>query len=204
MIESRVPRRRGTRRLTSALAGAAAAALVLTGCGGEQAGPSGGGSNIVQGTGVVTEVPAGERQPAPELTGEGTHDEELALSDYRGQVVVLNVWGSWCAPCIAEAPHLAKVAADTADQDVQFLGINTRDRQKINAQKFDERHGIDYPSFFDPTGRLILEFPRGTLSPQAIPTTLILDREGNIAVRALKALTEDELRRALDPVLAEG
>ncbi|GAA1932609.1 TlpA disulfide reductase family protein [Streptomyces sodiiphilus] len=203
MSPSRASLRRVPRRAAVLAAALAAGTLALAGCTGQQAGPSGGDSNIVQGTGEITRVAAADRQQAPDLTGEGTHGEQLALADYRGQVVVLNVWGSWCAPCRAEAPNLAKVAADTAGQDVQFLGINTRDRDVVNAQRFDERFGIEYPSFFDPSGRLILEFPRGSLSPQAIPSTLIIDREGRIAVRALKPLSEEDLRAALDPVIAE-
>ncbi|HEV7625909.1 MAG TPA: TlpA family protein disulfide reductase, partial [Streptomyces sp.] len=62
---------------------------------------------------------------------------------------------------------------------------------------------VEYPSFFDPSGKLILRFPKGSLSPQAIPSTLILDRKGRIAVRALKELSERELRSALDPLTAE-
>jgi thiol-disulfide isomerase/thioredoxin len=117
---------------------------------------------------------------------------------------VLNIWGSWCAPCRAEAPNLVKVAEETADQGVQFLGINTRDNVADNARAFERTFGVEYPSLFDPYGRLILEFPAGSLNPQAIPTTLIIDRDGDIAVRALKPLTEGELRDALEPVMAEG
>ena len=127
----------------------------------------------------------------------------LELSDYKGKIVVLNVWGSWCAPCRAEAPNLAKVAKETEDKDVQFVGINTRDLDRANAKAFERNYGVEYPSFFDPSGKLILRFPKGSLSPQAIPSTLILDREGRIAVRALKELSEKELRSALDPLTAE-
>ncbi|MCE7080300.1 TlpA family protein disulfide reductase [Streptomyces sp. ST2-7A] len=178
--------------------------LALSACSGESAGSSGGDSNIVEGTGMVTTVPQGERTRAPDLTGESTHGDPLALADYRGQVVVLNVWGSWCAPCRAEAPNLATVAADTEDRGVQFIGINTRDLEAANALAFDRTYGIEYPSFFDPKGNLILEFPRNTLPPQGIPSTLVIDRDGGIAVRALKALTEEELRDILEPVIAEG
>ncbi|SFC27980.1 TlpA family protein disulfide reductase [Streptomyces aidingensis] len=204
MIETRdrtVPR---ARRLGAALL-ALVAAAALTACA-EGAGRSGGGgANFVEGTGVVTAIAPEDRVAAPELTGESTHGEPLALADYAGKVVVLNVWGSWCAPCRAEAPGLAAVAAETADQGVQFVGINTRDLERVRAQRFDDTFGITYPSFYDPKGKLILEFPDGTLSAQAgIPSTLILDRQGRIAVRALKPLTEEELRAALDPVIAES
>ncbi|MCK1813916.1 TlpA family protein disulfide reductase [Streptomyces sp. XM4011] len=179
-------------------------AAVLTACSGASAGPSGGNSNIVQGTGQITHVPAGERQPLPDLSGETTEGEELDLADYRGGILVLNVWGSWCAPCRAEAPNLVTVAEDLAEDGVQFVGINTRDLDAANARSFDERFGVPYPSLYDPSGKLLLQFPKGSLNPQAIPSTLVVDPEGNIAARALKPLTEEELRSAIEPVLAEA
>lgn len=204
MIESRALARRRTR--PAALAAAvAAAALALAGCTSGEGGAAGtsSGGNYVEGTGVITHVPVEDRRPAPELTGSSTHDEPLDLADYAGEVVVLNVWGSWCAPCRAEAPNLAAVAEATADQGVQFLGINTRDFDQRTARSFDDEFGITYPSFYDPKGRLMLEFPKNTLAPQAIPSTLVLDREGRIAVRALKPLTEEELWGMIEPVMAE-
>lgn len=192
-----------SRRLVPLAACAAAGALLLTGCSGqEKTGSSGGDTKFVQGTGQITKVPAGERKSAPELTGTSVEGKKLKLSDYRGKVVVLNVWGSWCSPCRAEAPNLAKVARDTEDKGVQFIGINTRDLDKANAKAFERNYEIDYPSFYDPNGRLILKFPKNTLSPQAIPSTVVLDRDGKIAVRALKELSEKELRSALDPLIA--
>ncbi|UED84924.1 TlpA family protein disulfide reductase [Streptomyces profundus] len=178
--------------------------LALTACSGESAGPSGGDSNIVQGTGQVTTVPVEDREPLPELSGETLDGDELSVSDYRGQVLVLNVWGAWCAPCIAEAKNLVAVAEDTADQGVQFVGINTRDPSAENARAFEDTHEVPYPSLYDPDGRMLLQFPTGSLNPQAVPSTLIVDREGRIAVRLLKAVTEQELREALDPVIAES
>ncbi|RBM17892.1 TlpA disulfide reductase family protein [Streptomyces sp. PT12] len=191
------------RSVRAAVAGAFAGGLLLTGCSADQAGPSGGDSNYVQGTGEITTVPVADRQEAPDLAGDTVEGDQLALSDYRGQVVVLNIWGSWCPPCIAEADNFVRVAEDTADDGVQFIGINTRDRTRENAAAFEREHEVPYPSLYDPDGRLLLEFPRGSLNPQAIPSTLVIDREGRIAARALKALTEEELRAAIAPVMAE-
>lgn len=192
------------RAVKVALAGAVTGALTLTACSGDGAGPSGGDTNIVQGTGEITHVSPGERQDVPDLSGETVDGDQLALSDYRGQVLVLNVWGSWCAPCIAEADDLVRVAEATADRGVQFVGINARDLTRENAAAFEETHGVPYPSLYDPDGRLLLEFPRGSLNPQTIPSTLIIDREGRIAARALTALSEEALTEALTPVLEEG
>lgn len=195
---------RGKLRSAVVVVAVALGALVLAGCGKGQSGTSGGDTKFVQGTGEITKVAPGKRQPAPAIAGKAVDGgKQLKLSDYRGKVVVLNVWGSWCAPCRAEAPNLAKVADDTKARGVQFLGINTRDLDPSNAQAFERNYNIHYPSFYDPSGRLILRFPRGSLSPQAIPSTLILDRDGKIAVRALKELSESELRAALQPLLAK-
>ncbi|WP_327392685.1 TlpA family protein disulfide reductase [Streptomyces sp. NBC_01186] len=193
---------RASRRLTLLAAGAAVGALLLSACGGEETGSSSGDTKFVQGTGQITKVARGKRTSVPDLKGPSVDGKKLKLSDYKGKVVVLNVWGSWCSPCRAEAPNLAKVARSTEGKDVQFLGINTRDLDKANAKAFERNYEIDYPSFYDPSGKLILKFPRNTLSPQAIPSTLILDKDGKVAVRALKELSEKELRSALDPLLA--
>ncbi|NGO67993.1 TlpA family protein disulfide reductase [Streptomyces boncukensis] len=193
--------RRASRRITLLAAGTVAGALLLVGCGGSQTGSSSGDTKFVQGTGQITKVDGADRKAAPELSGESVDGEHLKLSDYRGKIVVLNVWGSWCSPCRAEAPNLAKVARETKDKGVQFLGINTRDLDKANARAFERNYKVPYPSFYDPSGKLILKFPKNTLSPQAIPSTVILDRDGRIAVRALKELGEKELRSALDPLI---
>ncbi|MFE5809704.1 TlpA family protein disulfide reductase, partial [Streptomyces sp. NPDC056491] len=64
-------------------------------------------------------------------------------------------------------------------------------------------YGITYPSLFDPAGKLMLRFPKGTLNPNAIPSTIVLDKEGKIAARTLVAVTEEQLRSMIDPLLAE-
>ncbi|MBE9498152.1 TlpA family protein disulfide reductase [Streptomyces sp. GKU 257-1] len=195
---------RASRRRTVLLAAgiAAGALLLLSACGEEQTGSSSGDTKFVQGTGQITKVPKSRRTAVPDLAGPSVDGKKLKLSDFKGKVIVLNVWGSWCSPCRAEAPNLAKVARDTEDRGVQFVGINTRDLDKANAKAFERNYDIDYPSFFyDPSGKLILKFPKNTLSPQAIPSTLILDKDGEVAVRALKELSEQELRSALDPLI---
>ncbi|MFF0541044.1 TlpA family protein disulfide reductase [Streptomyces coelicoflavus] len=151
----------------------------------------------------LLQIPAADRQAAPDVRGETLTGEQAALADYRGKIVVINVWGSWCAPCRAEAPYLKKVYEDTREQGVVFLGINTRDATKTNALNFEKEFGITYPSLWDPAGRQLLKF-KGTISPSAIPSTVVIDRQGHIAARALKALSETELRKMIDPLLKEG
>ncbi|WP_030803952.1 TlpA family protein disulfide reductase [Streptomyces sp. NRRL S-337] len=197
------PRRRTRRhRILLFAAGAAAASLCLSACGD---GASGGSAQtrFVQGKDGVDTVKKADRQPAPDLSGETTTGKQLDVADYKGKVVILNVWGSWCGPCIAEAPNFAKVAKETKGKGVQFLGINTRDSQKSQATSFEEEHKVPYPSLFDPTGRLMLRFPKGSLNPQSIPSTIAIDRHGKIAARSIGPLTEDELRSMVKPLIAE-
>ena len=200
---SRTPLRSNRSRATLLAATAAAAALTLSAC--SSGGTSGGGgdTNFVMGKDGISTVKKGERSAAPDLSGKTIDGNSLDVASYKGKVVVLNLWGSWCAPCRAEAPNLEKVSQDLKAKDVQFVGINTRDAQVANARAFEKQYGVSFPSLYDPTGKLMLRYKKGTLNPQAIPSTLVLDRQGKIAARSLAALSEDKLRTMIDPVLAE-
>ncbi|MFI1256013.1 TlpA family protein disulfide reductase [Streptomyces netropsis] len=206
MSACRAPRRPvPRRRITLPVMFAAVAALSLTACGTGEKPKSGGGTQFVQGTGGVSVVKdKGGRQSAPGLDGETLDGKPLDIAeDYKGKIVVLNVWGSWCSPCRAEAKNLVNVANDFKDKGVQFVGLNTRDPNPAPARRFEKEFEVPYPSLYDSSGKLLLRFPKGSLNPQAIPSTLFIDREGKIAARALKALTEDELRKTLEPLVAE-
>ncbi|MEU5092154.1 TlpA disulfide reductase family protein [Streptomyces sp. NPDC021356] len=198
---TRTTRARGRAALLAA--GTAALALALTACGSGGTSGGSGKSNFITGSDGIATVKKGDRKPAPDLSGKTIDGKQIDVASYKGKVVVLNVWGSWCAPCRAEAPNLVEVAKDTAAKDVQFVGINTRDTSTQPAQEFEKSYGVPYPSLYDPTGKLMLRFKKGTLNPQAIPSTLVIDRDGKIAARALQALSEEKLRKMLDPVLAE-
>ncbi|GGZ90102.1 hypothetical protein GCM10010329_08330 [Streptomyces spiroverticillatus] len=206
MSPARAPRRRPARtsRTALAVAAAAAGALVLSACGGEGGTSSGGGgTNFVAGKGGIDTVPVADRTPAPKIDGKTLQDKDLDLASYKGKVVVLNIWGSWCAPCRAEAPIFAKVAKELKSQGVEFVGIDARDTQKNQAIEFEKDAGIEYPSLFDPDGKLMLRFPKGSLNPQGIPNTLVIDKEGRVAARSLAALSEKKLRSMIDTVTAE-
>ncbi|MFD3481580.1 TlpA family protein disulfide reductase [Streptomyces sp. NPDC058665] len=204
----RAPRSRSKRRPRALLpaAVAAAAMLTLTACGGGATSGGGGDTNFVTNTGGVQTVAKADREPVNEIAGETLEGEQLDVADLKGQVVVLNVWGSWCGPCRAEAPYFAKVAKETEakGQDVAFVGLNARDANKGSAIAFEKDYGVTYPSIYDPAGRLIVNgFPKGSLNPQAIPSTIVLDRDGKIAARSLKALDDKKLREMIDPLIAE-
>jgi thiol-disulfide isomerase/thioredoxin len=155
----------------------------------------------VSGDGTTTIVAESERKPAPELTGTTLDGEPFALADHLGEVVVLNVWASWCAPCRAEAEDMAAVAAETQDKGVAFVGLNTRDSQAA-ADAFVDRFGLTYPSVVDTDGSLQLLFHE-TLPPAAIPSTLVIDRQGRVAGRAIGEVDRSRLLGMIEPVLAE-
>ncbi|TGA84016.1 TlpA family protein disulfide reductase, partial [Streptomyces palmae] len=156
-----------------------------------------------QGSGPIGTVRADARRPAPDLSGTTLQGRPLDVADYRGQVVVVNLWGSYCGPCRSEAPSLVEVAKDTRARGVRFVGINTSDPSREGAARFEQTFGVPYPSLYDPMGRIALHFPKGSINPQTIPATVVLDRKGRIAARALTVLTESELRAVLKPLIAE-
>lgn len=166
------------RRFRHRIALVALAGVLLAGCGagsGQEAG-------FVAGKTGLTRVPVGERQPAPVATGPGLEGGTVT-TDHPGKVVVINVWGSWCEPCRAEAPDLQAAWTET-QQVAQFVGIDTRDPEPAAALAFQRSFGITYPSIHDPQGRTLLEFS-GTLPPSGIPSTLVVDADGRIAARVI-------------------
>ncbi|MFJ2744471.1 TlpA family protein disulfide reductase [Streptomyces sp. NPDC087440] len=207
MSPARAPRRRPARASRTALAVTAAAvgALVLSACGGDGSTSSGGGggTNFVAGKDNLDTVPKADRVAAPKLDGKTLQDEDFDSTSLKGKVVVVNVWGSWCPPCRAEAPTFAKVSKELKSKGVEFLGIDARDPQKDQALAFEKDAGIEYPSLYDPDGKLMLRFPKGSLNPQAIPSTIVLDKDGKIAGRSLAALSEKKLRKLIDPLINE-
>ncbi|WP_405012783.1 TlpA family protein disulfide reductase [Kitasatospora sp. NBC_01539] len=190
------------RRISPAAALGAAAALALTGCTSGSS-SSEGQAGFITGKGGIATAKPDTRTAAPDITGTSLQGAPLKLSDYRGTVVVLNIWGSWCGPCRAEGKNLQEVSAKYKNKGVQFLGINTRDVAPDNAVRFEEQTGITYPSIYDPDGTQILRFPKGSLNPQSIPTTVVVDREGRLAARAMRALSSEDLEKMIAPVLAE-
>ena len=137
----------------------------------------------------LTRIPPDERQELPIVSGP-TLDSNQTIStrDYRGKVVVINVWGSWCPPCRNEAPDLQAASVETKNV-AQFVGITSKDYDPAPAEAFVRNFKITYPSIYDPTGKVLLAFA-GELPPSAIPSTMIIDREGRLAVRVLSEVSK--------------
>ena len=176
------------------LAGLAAVALAAA-CGGRAAGAGTGTSGQSVGT---TSFPAGHRPSAPQVSGASLTGAPLRLSDYRGRVVVLNFWASWCDPCRAEGPVLARLWRDNQPRGIQFIGVDVSDG-RAQAQAFERHFGIGYPSLYDPSAAVELAF--GRVIPPALPDTLVIDRNGDVAARIIGQVTFAGLQRLLSQVL---
>lgn len=186
----------------SGLAALALVALLLSACAGADSEGSVSDAGFVAGDGSITAIAASERVDAPSLEGELMSGGTWSLAQERGRVVVLNVWASWCAPCRAEAPILQSLWEEYGDDGVSFIGLNTRD-SPATASSFEKAYGITYPSVVDSDGRLQLRFS-GIAPPQAIPTTLVIDRDGKVAGRILGRASESTLRGLIEPLLASA
>ena len=179
-----------------------AGALAVAGCSGESATAEGPRTPQLEAVdpgedGLIAEP---DRPPAPALAGTTLEGEPLDVADYRGQVVVLNFWASWCPPCRAEAGNLIEVAEQTEAEGVQFIGVNVKNA-KDEAIAFERKAGVPYPSLHDQPGVLLTRFRE--LVPQVPPTTLILDRQGRIAGRFIGGVTTRELLVPVRAIAAE-
>jgi thiol-disulfide isomerase/thioredoxin len=182
-----------------------AAVMLLAGCAtGADAVARGGTFEFVT-PGGKTDIfydPPADRGAVTGLSGESLTEagRTVSLQRYRGQVVVLNVWGSWCGPCRAEADDLVQVATATADQGVQFIGIDVRDSRQAGAD-FARDFGLTYPSIFDPPGRTLLAL-KG-IPRSVVPLTIVLDRQHRVAAVFLHAVHAQDLQPIVERIARE-
>lgn len=191
-------------RVRRAVLLAGAIGLLFAGCSDGQVGRSDNSSQAgyIEGNGTVGTYSPKEREPAPDFSGPLLDGGQFDLAAALGDVVVLNIWGSWCPPCRKEAPELQAVSEKLAGLGVRFVGVNTRDPDERAPQAFEDEFGITYPSVYDPKGDALLAF-RTTLPPSAIPSTLVIDRQGRIAARVLGAIGEASLTELVTDIAAE-
>jgi cytochrome c biogenesis protein CcmG/thiol:disulfide interchange protein DsbE len=159
---------------------AALAVLLTVGCAQDRPGGGRSGSLLPR-----------DRLELPELTPDAFR---AMLAELRGTPGVVNIWGSWCPPCIVEAPDLAQVSAEFQGR-VQFVGVDILDQRQA-AREFIRRFDWQYPSVFDPTGAI-----RDGLGYVGQPVTLIYDRDGTLAFEWNGVTTADLLRREIREVL---
>ncbi|BAL85408.1 putative cytochrome c biogenesis protein [Actinoplanes missouriensis 431] len=183
------------RRLLAVTVAAVAAAGLLAGCGEDKNWTK----NCDTTANLVFECTAENRPQVSDISGELLDGGSYRVADDRGKVVVVNFWGSWCAPCRAEADDLEKTYQATKAKEVVFIGVNNRD-DRDSAINF-ERGRVTYPSMFDPDAKLAIQFDPTQAST---PGTLILDRQGRIAVAIRRATTLAELQPLVERVAAEA
>jgi len=174
---------------------------LLTGCSSGSS-DDGGFQFVAPGGQTQITYPEAQRRPLAPIAGESllTPGQQISSAQSRGQVVVVNIWGSWCGPCRGEAPALEQVAAASAPRGVTFLGVDVRDDRDAAAD-FVRSRGITYPSIFDPPGRSLLAlsgYPRN-----AVPSTIVLDRAHRVAAVFLTAVLASDLQPVVDRIAAE-
>jgi peroxiredoxin len=172
---------------------------MLTGCSSDPLAEQyreGTNKGYIAGDGSITEIAEAERGDPVEFTGLIETGEPVTSADYLGAVTVVNFWYASCAPCRAEADDLQSLNAQFEGKGASFLGVNVRD-QAPNALAFSETYGITYPSVLDvDDGAMQLAFS-GSIPPNAVPTTLVLDAEGRVAARVLGAIPEASILETL-------
>jgi len=180
------------RRRIAGIAAAIALVAVLAGCSasdGIAGGVVNGDENYASDDGAITEIAEADRGAAVPFESETTDGVAVSSDDYRGQVLVVNFWYAACPPCRVEAPDLKDLSDQFTDKGASFLGVNVRD-QKETAELFESDFGITYPSVIDTNnGNLLFAFAKN-VQPNAVPTTLVIDKKGRVAARFLGLIEE--------------
>ncbi|MET1087661.1 MAG: TlpA disulfide reductase family protein [Arthrobacter sp.] len=189
----------------SLLLGAASAAILLAGCAAPDSlatqARAGDNKNYIAGDGSVSEYTADTRAPAVEMTGKLFDGSVINSAGWRGNVTVLNVWYAACAPCRKEAPDLEALHQEFKNDGVAFYGINVRDTA-ATAAAFERTFGTTYPSFNDADGSILLALA-DHVPPRAVPTTLVLDKQGRVSARVLGLAEKSTLKALISGALKE-
>jgi thiol-disulfide isomerase/thioredoxin len=161
------------------------------------------GKTWITSEGSLQQVAAADRGEPVEAQGEDLDGKPLDLADYRGKVVVLNVYASWCPPCRAEMPTVVQLSEHADPAQVAYLGVNIRDNQSA-ARAFGQNFDVGFPSFADPGSSVLLALSED-LGPYSLPSTVVLDRQGRVAALVLgKIPGAVTLQDVVDEVAAEA
>ena len=139
--------------------------------------------------------PVGHRPLAPDFTATSLTGATIKLSSYRGKILVLNFWGSWCPPCRAEAPTLAVLNEQYSSKGVAFLGDDVSDTP-ANALAFTSSHDITYPSINDPGYQIVQDLSQ-VVPISDTPTTVVIDKTGHVVGMVLGAITYGDMTTLL-------
>ena len=164
--------------------------------------PGTSGARTSSAGGIIEEFDPGERESITRFEATLLDGDAFDSDELLGQVAVYNVWGSWCGPCRTEAPELRRVAGETR-ADVAFIGINVRDNPDA-ARAFERQFSIPYPSVTtEDSADALLAFG-SALASAAVPSTVVLDRDGRIAARAVGPVDYGTLSALVESVIAEA
>ena len=184
----------------------AIAALVLSGCTADPLATqyqNGTNQNYISGDGTVTLIAEADRSEPVGFEAVTADGETVRSDDYLGEVLVINFWYAGCPPCRDEAPDLEELFQRFDGEGADFLGVNVRD-QAETALFFEQDHGISYPSVIDTNdGTMLLAFA-GTVAPNAVPTTLVIDAQGRVAARFLGKIDPSTLKTIITETIAEA
>ena len=182
-----------------------ALSLTLAGCGGDpnsvaaQAN-AGDGKGYVAGDGTIEQIAAGDRTTSISVRGTSLEGTPIYTADYRGKVVVINTWGSWCPPCNAEAPDLERTWTALQGKGVEFVGVNLKEGPAAG-QAFQRKFKLTYPSLAWDGGATLLQL-KGKAN--ATPSTLVVDQNGRLAGRISGMVQGSTLTELVQDVLTES
>ena len=198
------------RRAVGAVLAAVAVALPLAGCSqdsdkAQNAVATGGNFEfITPGGEKVINYEESERKPLRTFSGEDVRDTDktISLEDYEGEIVVLNSWGQWCAPCRAEADDLQEIHTELQKRDLgTVLGINVRDYNPQVSNDFLKDNGLTYPSIYDPPFKTAAAL--GGVPTSVVPTTIVLDKQHRPATVFLRSITAKDVMDVVDKLEKE-
>lgn len=187
--------------------GAIALALVvaLAGCSNDPLADQyadGSGQGYISGDGAYTELAPAERDAPVEFSGVDETGSPISSDDFAGSVYVVNFWYASCPPCRSEASDLKALSEQYTD--VPFLGVNISDSADV-ALAFAKKFEIEYPSVIDANSASVQLAFAGSVAPNAVPTTLVVDAEGRVAARISGIIRDPSILAAMiDSVVAEG
>ena len=194
----------GLRKLAAA-ALAVSAVLSLSACANDPLAnqfKAGDNKNYIAGDGSVAEFAEANRGEPIVWAGPTESGAMLKSEQLTGVVVVMNFWYAGCAPCRAEAKDLVAMNRMFLGKNVQFVGVNVRDTAPT-ALAFDRTFDITWPSIIDAqSGSVLLAFT-GIVTPQAVPTTIVIDKKGRVAARILGRFENSTLKAMIQRVVDE-